>query len=92
MHSVGRFYVGKSTQIHKEYAEGDDVYKLHLYLCNKKRPVILKGESALEMFAFALEFKKRVPHLLYGPGKKYEKLFARDPAQLMAFAKSEITK
>ena len=79
------------TQRHSKSGEYDS-YELELFFCNGKKPVCIDSNSTYNTFQIALELKKRVPHLLYGPSEEYKQIFKRNPAELMALAKSKIGK
>lgn len=65
-----------------------DTYALDIYLLSAKKPVCLFADSEESVFEIALALKNRVPHLMYGPYKEYRQIFRRNPAELMALAKS----
>lgn len=69
--------------------ESSDSYWLSLYV-DKENGACVLLDSQDDVFKFAIELKKRVPHLLYGPSEEYEKIFKRNPAELMVIAKNKI--
>lgn len=71
-------------------SEAADVHGLRLYVVGKKRPEDLLMNSDQEAFQCALELKKRIAHLMYGPNREYEQIFKKDPLELMAIAKSKV--
>ena len=71
-------------------SEASDSYALDVYMSHINRPVTLHSGSEIGAFMLAVELKKRIPHLLYGPSEEYKKLHRKDPAQLMALAKSKV--
>ena len=73
-------------------SDASDSYALDVYLVNNKRPYYLSFGSERDAFELVMELKKRVPHLLYGPSEEYKQIFKRNPAELMALAKSKISK
>lgn len=64
-----------------------DSYLLDLYLLNQREACRLYFSSNHAAFCFALELKKRVPHLLYGFHEEYARLHTQDPAALLALAR-----
>ena len=71
------------------YSDGDTTtYGMELYVMGHKKPEKLFFNSNEEAFQCALELKKHIPHLLYGPSEEYKELFKKDPGQLMSIAKS----
>lgn len=73
------------------HSDGDTTtYGLEVYAVGIKRPEKLFLNSNEEAFQCALELKKRIPHLIYGPSEEYEQLFKKDPTQLMSIAKDQL--
>ncbi len=77
-------------QWHLMDSDASDTYALDLYLLGEKKPISLSFGSELGAYVMAMELKKRVPHLMYCPDDEYKKSFKRNPAELMALAKSKI--
>ena len=71
-------------------SDSSDGAYLYIYLCNHDKPEVLLANTEREAFEMAIELKKRVPHLMYGPNKTYEEIFKRNPAELMDLAKSKM--
>lgn len=71
-----------------------DFHTLSLYLLNSKKPIDMQlgASSAASVFDIVLAIKEKVPHLLYGPNSEYEKIFNRNPAEWMTWAKSKMNK
>ncbi len=72
-------------------SEASDTYETTLYFRkNKRRTYPLFSDSEYGNFQFVLELKKRVPHLLYGYSKEYEKIHKQNPEELMLIAQSKM--
>jgi len=46
-------------------------------------------DSGKIAFLFAVELKKRLPHLLYGYNPEYERIYRQNPAALLQIAQSQ---
>lgn len=77
---------------HYDCDDGVTSYSLELCLLNKGNNCTLYFKSGETAFLFALELKKRVPHLLYGYNPEYEALYQRNPAALLQIAKNQTHK
>lgn len=80
-----------------EFGGGDnmDFSTLELYLVTGKTLTITasKGsgfERKWMLFQLALQIKSKVPHLLYGPNDEYEKIFKKNPEELLKLSKQKI--
>lgn len=69
-------------------SEGSDSYEIKLHFADGHIRTI-SGETSYDTYRWAVELKKRVPHMLYGNHAEYERIYKRNPAELMAFAKSQ---
>lgn len=78
-------------QYHDSDGDADSSYWLKLYRCNKKKETRI-FDSEEDAFRAAIKLKKHIPHLLYGPSEEYQRIYKKDPAELMALAKSKIRK
>ena len=67
-------------------------YDAVLYMGNKKETCSMEDISERNAYDIIVKLKQRVPHLMYGPNREYYKLFKKDPSQLLALAKSRMTK
>lgn len=76
-------------QYYSDGGESPDTYGLELYLTDRKNSYDLRSNSEYEVYQFAIELKKRLPHLLYGHSDEYKAIHKRNPHELMALAKSK---
>lgn len=76
-------------QLHIINADGSEDSQLVLYLMGGKI-VKINFSHNYDAFKLALTLKKYVPHLLYGPGGDYLRIFQRKADELMSIAKGRL--
>ncbi len=69
--------------------DGVTSYNLELNFLNSKNNCTLYFETGKIAFLFAMELKKRIPHLLYGCNPEYAAIYDRNPAALLQIGKDQ---
>lgn len=67
-----------------------DIFELEVYTACDKYPRTIRTNSDHNAYKIAMELKKRIPHLLYGPNEEYKEIYNRSPAELMVLAKGKM--